>query len=111
MPRFRTGTYQDDEGYIRISAGPQRNKRVHQLIAEAKLGRKLKKDEVVHHVDGNKLNLDPANIQVLGQRDHNAVSAKQYWMLKKLGLLEKAHWDAYFEGTPEPRGEEDDAPF
>lgn len=38
----------------------------HRLVAEKKLGRKLRKGEIVHHKDGNKQNNKPKNIQVLG---------------------------------------------
>jgi hypothetical protein len=95
MPRRGHGTYQDDRGYLRISAGPLRGQRVHVLVAEAKLGRKLKRSEVVHHANGDKLDCRPENLIVLSERDHNAVSAKQYWFLKKMDLLEKKMWDSY----------------
>lgn len=52
----------------------------HQLIAEEKLGRKLREDEMVKFVDGNRRNLDPSNIQVIKK---NQVSAR-----KKLARLE-----------------------
>lgn len=97
MPKFNGGIYTDDQGYLRISAGPCRGRRVHELIAEAKLGRKLRKDEVVHHVDGDKKNPDPKNLEVMNVNKHNAVSAKQYQYLKThVWPKEKKEWDAYF---------------
>jgi hypothetical protein len=54
-----------EKKYIRISAGPQRGKYVHDLIAEAKLGRPLEGDETAEHKDGNGLNVDPDNIIVV----------------------------------------------
>lgn len=48
--------------YLRISAGPQRGRYVHDLILEAKIGRKLMKNETAEHADGNGLNVDPDNI-------------------------------------------------
>lgn len=51
--------------YLRISAGPLRGKYVHTLIAEAKLGRKLERNETVEHVDGNGLNPLPENLEVV----------------------------------------------
>jgi hypothetical protein len=38
---------------------------LHRQVAEAKIGRPLAKGEVVHHIDGNKLNNHPDNIAVL----------------------------------------------
>jgi hypothetical protein len=37
----------------------------HRLVAEEKLGRRLREGEVVHHIDGNTANNDPKNIDVL----------------------------------------------
>jgi hypothetical protein len=42
----------------------------HRIVAEQKIGRPLRKGEVVHHVDGDKLNNDPNNLQVMSQRQH-----------------------------------------
>jgi hypothetical protein len=45
-------------------------KHEHRVIAENVLGRKLVHGEVVHHLDGNKHNNDPANLSVMTQSDH-----------------------------------------
>lgn len=43
----------------------------HRVVAEQKLGRKLKKNEVVHHIDGNRRNNDPDNLMVFSSSsDH-----------------------------------------
>jgi hypothetical protein len=42
----------------------------HRAVAEAMLGRPLQTNEVVHHIDGNKLNNSPDNLMVMTQRDH-----------------------------------------
>ena len=42
----------------------------HRVVAEEKLGRPLKKGEVVHHIDGNKRNNDPSNLMVMTQSEH-----------------------------------------
>jgi hypothetical protein len=56
--------------YLRIKAGPMRDKYVHILIAEAKLGRKLRPDETVEHRDGNGLNCDPDNLIVVTRSEN-----------------------------------------
>ncbi|MCQ2172185.1 MAG: HNH endonuclease [Bacteroidales bacterium] len=42
----------------------------HVLVAEKLLGRKLAKDEVVHHLDGNKVNNRPENLLVMLRSQH-----------------------------------------
>lgn len=56
--------------YIRVTAGPQRGKYLHQLIAEAKLGRALMPFEEVDHDNGNTLDNDPDNLIVRHSRVH-----------------------------------------
>ena len=72
---------------------------------EIKLGRKLKEDEVVHHIDNNKQNNDVGNLIVMNKREHlslhnagvpkpkpigwkpkNTLSVKKVNMIKKLLL-------------------------
>jgi hypothetical protein len=74
MPPFKDGTSLNKlrrrrDGsivqYIRIRSGPQRGQYVHRMILEAKLGRKLQEDEEGDHIDGDTLNNDPGNLQVL----------------------------------------------
>lgn len=42
----------------------------HRVVAEEKLGRELLPGEVVHHIDGNKLNNHPDNLKVMTQAEH-----------------------------------------
>jgi hypothetical protein len=49
------------------------NRHAHRVIAEQMLGRALLKGEIVHHIDGNKHNNDPANLQVMTQSEHIAL--------------------------------------
>lgn len=42
----------------------------HRVVAEQMLGRSLLLGEIVHHIDGNKQNNDPSNLQVMTQNDH-----------------------------------------
>lgn len=47
-----------------------RGRHLHRVVAERKLGRPLIPGEVVHHIDGNKRNNEPANICVISQSEH-----------------------------------------
>lgn len=42
----------------------------HRLIMERILGRELHYNEVVHHRDGNPLNNDPSNLELMDRGDH-----------------------------------------
>ena len=64
-------TYTDPNGYLRYT---RNNKLVHRDVAEKKLGRKLRKGEVVHHKDRNKQNNSPGNLWVFrSQAEHDRV--------------------------------------
>lgn len=47
-----------------------KSERKHRIVAEKMLGRKLKKDEVVHHIDGNKRNNDESNLMIVTRSEH-----------------------------------------
>jgi hypothetical protein len=42
----------------------------HRVIAEQLIGRPLAKGEIVHHIDGNKLNNSPENLKIMTQGEH-----------------------------------------
>ena len=56
----------DSGGYLVI-----RRQRVHRKVMEEFLGRKLKRSEHIHHIDGNKLNNDIHNLELLGESEHH----------------------------------------
>jgi len=74
---WQGGTTKNVTGYIRIKAGPQRDKYVHKIVAEAMLRRELRDDETVDHIDGNKLNNHWENLQVLTLSTHAVLEAKR----------------------------------
>lgn len=42
----------------------------HRVVAERMLGRPLQRGEIVHHIDGDRRNNDPSNLQVMTQSEH-----------------------------------------
>ena len=42
----------------------------YRVVMERKLGRPLRDDEIVHHIDGDARNDDPSNLELMTQSDH-----------------------------------------
>ena len=100
------GTYVDDKGYPRISAGPYRGVRVHTLVAEAMLGRPLERHEDVHHEDQDKLNCHWTNLAVVDHTTHGYISSAQAQFMKRREQQEREEWEAEFGP-----GSTDEVPF
>jgi hypothetical protein len=82
-PSWNGGQTIDKHGYILVRApeghpGANSNGyiRLHRLVMEQKLGRYLVPTEVVHHLDGNKRNNDPGNLEVF---ESNGEHLKVEW--------------------------------
>jgi hypothetical protein len=65
-------TYNKASGYW-VRYDPKRKLVIskHQLVLEKKLGRRLRPNELVHHVDGNKYNDNMSNLKVVNKSEHN----------------------------------------
>jgi hypothetical protein len=73
-------TYIDDNGYRRFSDS---NKLVHRYVVEKKIGRKLRKEEIVHHKNRNKLDNSPDNLEVFAnQEEHEKHHRETDFMFK-----------------------------
>ncbi len=54
-------------------------RRWHIVVAEIALGRKLRRNEKVHHIDGNSLNNDHNNLSVMSNKKHK----EAHWSLQR----------------------------
>lgn len=57
----------------------------HRRIMRLKLGRDLRDDEVVHHIDGNPLNNKPSNLEVMSRSEHTRMHMREIWSKRKNG--------------------------
>lgn len=95
----------NDKGYPRFTSGPYRNRYVHRVVMALYLKRDLRRDEDVHHRDGNRLNFRITNLKVLGHAEHGWVSARQHFWMDFLDRKHKVEWDRFFADpapTPTP---------
>ena len=53
-----------------VSYEKYHSRHLHRVLAERTLGRKLRSDEIVHHMDGNKRNNALDNLTVMTRADH-----------------------------------------
>lgn len=102
--RFKQGTkdgylYSKDPNSLNFQNGRARRKLEHIEVMENHLGRKLKSNEIVHHIDCNKLNNDISNLHLCTRNEHGLLHKnleQQAAILFKRGLI-KFHPDhGYF---------------
>lgn len=63
-------TYTSVQGYL-IDCTDRDNKvLIHRQVMEQKIGRPLTAQDIVHHIDENKLNNDPENLELLTRAEH-----------------------------------------
>ncbi len=71
---WRNGLTTSTQGYLCFTAsegnGEHAGRALHVILAEWKYGRKIKPGEHVHHIDGNRLNNHPDNLEILLASDH-----------------------------------------
>ena len=96
-PMWKGGRYIGSDGYVMVYIGGEKQKigwssyrKEHMLVAEEMLGRPLEKEEVVHHVDGQKTNNKPENLWVTTSVEHRQAHASLQeigYQLYRQGLI------------------------
>lgn len=81
--RWKGGVSVNCDGYLQIQAGPLRGVYVHRLVLEAKLGRKLAVDEEAHHINGDRLDCRPENLEAKPVEKHRPfLNGRPAWRRK-----------------------------
>lgn len=57
-------------GYVEITRGPDKGRSQHVTNMERRLGRRIRADEVVHHIDGDRSNNDMDNLALMTRAGH-----------------------------------------
>ena len=70
---WKGGYSKDAAGYVVRNSD---KKRLHRVVAEKALGRELKDNECVHHLDGNKENNQNSNLIICTNSYHSHIHAK-----------------------------------
>lgn len=55
----------------------------HRIVAEQKIGRPLVSGEVVHHINGNKKDNRPENLEVMLKGEHMSMHSTERWTKRK----------------------------
>ena len=72
----------------------------HRIVVELELGRRLKKGEVIHHIDGDKLNNNLSNLLLLNKTSHRVCHGnleKIAFLLVQNGLISFKDNEYYIE--------------
>lgn len=64
-------------GYKEFTRGEHKGRSEHVVIMESIIGRRIKRNEHVHHKDRNKLNNHPSNLQLLTISEHVALHRRE----------------------------------
>ena len=71
-PLWKGGRLVDKQGYVIVAVGPCRRRLEHRVVMEAILGRRLKKSEYVHHINGIRHDNRPENLVVTAPSKHES---------------------------------------
>lgn len=92
--RFKFAGYALQNGYKYFRDGKGIRMAEHRYVMEKVIGRKLSKEEHVHHINGKKTDNRPQNLMILSASGHNVIHKPEQskeWKRNILGKFIKKH--------------------
>ena len=83
-------------GYKTICRNGVQN-REHRYIMQDIIGRKLGKNEIVHHIDGNKKNNNPDNLMIVTRSEHAKMHYSEIAQPKKKAVVRMDKGENYID--------------
>lgn len=75
--QYATGVSKKPSGYVEHTRGENKGRSHHRVVMEQYIGRKLRRDEHVHHKDGNRSNNDISNLELMTASQHMSHHAQE----------------------------------
>lgn len=75
--KHAAGVSHKASGYSEFTRGPDKGRGLHVVTMEKHIGRRLARDEVVHHIDGNPRNNDLNNLQLMTRAAHTSLHRRE----------------------------------
>lgn len=79
------GTTVKPSGYVEYTTGDSKGRSVHVVKMEQRIGRRLRADEVVHHIDGDRANNDVNNLALMTRSGHTRLHRREEKLAKGNG--------------------------
>lgn len=77
------GTSLKPSGYVEYTTGIHKGRSVHVVAMEARIGRHILPDEVVHHIDGNRSNNENNNLALMTRAAHARLHRREEAFFRK----------------------------
>lgn len=71
-------------GYIGLTRGEHKGRLQHVVIMELRLGRRLRPDECVHHIDGDRANNSDDNLALMTRAGHARLHRREQRLTKRM---------------------------